>query len=284
MQAIWTWGIALRARSLDISMVSSLCALEALKMFNLRNTPLSKILTVLAVLALVFGVVVSPVLAQTPAPVVSRYADLPMRGQLVIPVGSQFVVPAELDGLEVTIWRGMADATVESVVEFSNSIASDRADRYGGEPADFQTVVWDKSVHPLPGFSGRKGCDDAFGHDAATLVAGVSIGDAGCFEMIEYDRSQQPDFAVATVASTSTSVPAAAATLPAMVESTPAPAATPQAYAPPTNGMPVQIAIDPNFVSLLMMLGYAFLFCGVPLLVLGLLFYALVRALRRPRA
>jgi len=49
------------------------------------------------------------------------------------------------------------------------------------------------------------------------------------------------------------------------------------------SGAPVTVYVDPGFVSLLYLLGYAFLFCGVPFLVFVLLIYALVRALRKPR-
>lgn len=234
-------------------------------MFTKFSVRFIQILSILALIGMVFAQV-SPVAAQSAVPpTVSRYSDLPKRGQLILVPGSQFVVPAELDGLVVTIWRGMADSTVQPVIEHSNSIAGDRADRYGGVPSDFVTVIWDKNVHPLPGFSTRQPCDDAYGHDAAVLNAGTSIGDAGCYEMIEYDRSEQPDFAVVpaateAVAPASTPVPTIASTqvvAPAPVESSPvAPAATPQAVQPTTTPDPLVIPINGS-VNKLNLMGFA---------------------------
>lgn len=210
-----------------------------------------KILVVALVLTIALSQV-SLAAAQSNTPVVSTYAEIPQRGQLVVPVGSQFVVPAEWDGLVVTIWRGMGDATVDPVVNHSNSIAKDRAARYGGESSDYVTVIWDKTQHPLPGFTTRKSCDTKYGSDSATLVAGTSIGDAGCFEMIEFDQSSFPiirEAASSTPVPTSTALPTSTPTaLPTQtptisVEASATPSVTPTQTAAPAEIQPTD---DPS--------------------------------------
>ncbi len=212
-----------------------------------------KILVVALVLTIALSQV-SLAAAQSNTSVVSTYAEIPQRGQLVVPVGSQFVVPAEWDGLVVTIWRGMGDATVDPVVNHSNSIAKDRAARYGGESSDYVTVIWDKTQHPLPGFTTRKSCDTKYGSDSATLVAGTSIGDAGCFEMIEFDQSSFPiirEAASSTPVPTSTALPTSTPTATmtstptALAEVTGTPSAAPAAMQPVPTNDPRLMAVYP---------------------------------------
>lgn len=163
-------------------------------MSTFTSVSVRRLFQILALLAL-FAMILSPVgafqvSAQSSAPTVSTYAELPLKGQLIIPPGAEFVVPDEWHGLVVTVWRGMADQSIGPVVEFGNSIGQDRIPRYG--PGPYETVIWDAVANPLPGFTGRTACDEEFDADGVALGKGTSIGDRGCFEMIEYDQSGQP--------------------------------------------------------------------------------------------
>lgn len=141
------------------------------------------VLIVTAVMA-AFVVYPTPVSADTGStPEISNYEDIAPRGQLIIPVGQQFVVPQAWDTLRLTVWRGLGDSTIDPVIVFAASIGNDRSARYGG--TDYVTAIW--TGHPIPGWTSRKACDESFGGDQAVLTVGESIGDAGCYTMLEYD-------------------------------------------------------------------------------------------------
>lgn len=142
-----------------------------------------KIFSLIALLAIVAALfaTATPTAAQDSAPTVTDYGQLPTKGQLVIPAGKGWVAPDSWNGLNVTVWYGTADDTNTTMANLGNGIATDRSQKYGGQPSDYPTVVWGgPSVH----VGGQ--CRGQFYSDATVLTAGVVYGDE-CPVLIEYN-------------------------------------------------------------------------------------------------
>lgn len=249
----------------------------------------SKILVILAIFALVLSPVgISNVAAQSAATYITSNDQLPEKGQLVIPANVGWRAPASLHGLVVTLWYGGKDDNTSTMLHLSDGLAADRALKYGDSKESYKTVIWDGDRAPI---SDGQNCRPDFYSDSVVLTEGVVYGDR-CPIVIEYHIEHfVPAIANATataMAPTATATPvapAATATNPPAVGTPTALPVVPteQVIAPPTGGMPVQVTVDPNMMAFAVSLGWMFLFCGVPLMVLGLLLYALFRAFGKPK-
>lgn len=244
-----------------------------------------QVLSILVALTMVFAQAGNVAAQSGVAPSVTSYDQLPVQGQMIILANQGWVAPDEWNGLNVTLWYGVKTDTVATMSNLGNGISEDRANNYGGKSDDYPTVVWAGTVVSL---SGGNNCRPEFYSDSAILTAGVVYGDE-CPILIEYNSAGHyiAQSAVPTLVPTNTPLPTVTleptATM-APVEPTEvvsAPTPIPQ-IAPVSPDMPVQVYMDPGLVGFIQFLGWTILICGIPLGVLALLVYGLVRLFRKP--
>ena len=133
------------------------------------------------VIILISSIVPASVMAQkTSMPTATSLTQLPSSGQLVIPWGVTFVVPAELNGVQVTVWQGMGDSNVDPIVSMANDLGKKR----DGGLAKNPSILWgDKQAEK------REACTMQFGNTGVTLTTGMKLGNAGCYSIVEYNAT-----------------------------------------------------------------------------------------------